>query len=217
MKLHRAGQPSHVTSVMGKVSVMTEHGISSMGKGSGILLDRHCVVVGPAVVLPCSCSRARTRLCHVFIKYLPAEGRQQTTESSRHTGRAVCAAKQNVSCALPSKRTVAVCLLLSPPAITTPLASSDQSRHPPRNRCSSSPTYHIPPTTPADRQYERSRRFHPGQGYVVVVVAVAAISFRKRRYRRGFPQRILTDHHCSAVPPVPARQGAVQVPSAAAV
>ena len=92
----------------------------------------------------------------------------------------------------PSKRTGAVCLLLSPPAITTPLASSDQSRHPARNRCTSSLTYHIPPTTPADRQYERPRRFHPGQGYVVVVivVAVAAISSRKRRYRRGFPQRI---------------------------
>ena len=123
--------------------------------------------------------------------------RQQTIQSSSPGAHTVSrapaisgAAKKNVSCALPSKRTVAVCLLLSPPAITTPLASSDQSRHPPRNRCTSSPTYHIPPSTPADRQYERPRRFHPGQGYVVAVAVVAAISFRKRRYRRGFPQRI---------------------------
>jgi hypothetical protein len=146
MKLHRAGQPSHVTSVMGMVSVMTEHGISSMGKGSGVLLDRHCVVEGPAVVSACSYSRARTRLCHAFIKYLPADGRQQTIESSRHEGRAVDAAKQNVSCALPSKRTVAVCLLLSPPAITLPShqAISQDIRHETVTLLHPHTTYHPP-------------------------------------------------------------------------
>ena len=117
---------------------------------------------------------------------------------------------RNVSCALPSKRTVAVCSqFLSTRNYNSPRIqrSLKTSATKPLHFFSSHTTQ--PHKIPTYRHNELSSRFHPGQGYV------AAISARKRRY----PQRILilTDHHCSAVPPVPARQGAIQVPAAAAV